>query len=533
LIAPDGTKITLFSGVGGTGSNFVNTIFDDSALNPIASGTAPFTGTFKPTGTLSTFGGHTVDFKNTANQWVPGVWTLQLTNSKTGVTGTLGSWSLNITPVITVTPVNAVDGNATQFTIGFPQQQLSGTYTIQLGTGILDTFNQAPDVNGNAGLDVLRGQSQNGSTTPALYKAGDLPRPIPAPTGSTPGQVTSTISVPDDFIIQGDSTTAGVSGLQVQINLTYPFDPDLAATLNHYDSNGNLLGSVPLFSNVGSGTNTANFTNTLFDDNAGTPIQIGSAPFFATFTPQKSLASTFAGMNAKGTWTLVIQNTSTTKGTGTFNGWSLTFQKPLSTTGLGEPGSDDASASFRIFRLAQNDPLSSQSWTAVGPGAIGSGAGGGSGESSASGASGRVSGLAIDPSDPSGNTVYAAGASGGVWKTTNFLTTAPGGPTWIPLTDFGPTNTVNIGGLAVFPRNNDPNQSIIIAAAGEGDTGTPGVGFLISKDGGPPGTSTTAPTTSIPPATCCPSRRRRETGPSSARRPSRSSSTPSSRLAAR
>ena len=43
--------------------------------------------------------------------------------------------------------------------------------------------------------------------------------------------------------------------------------------------------------------------------------------------------------------------------------------------------------------------------------------------------SGRVSGLAIDPSDPSGNTVYAAGASGGIWKTTDFLTTNPAGPT--------------------------------------------------------------------------------------------------------
>ena len=98
--------------------------------------------------------------------------------------------------------------------------------------------------------------------------------------------------------------------------------------------------------------------------------------------------------------------------------------------------------------------------------------------------SGRVTGLAIDPSDPSGNTVYAAGASGGIWKTTDFLTTNPAGPTWIPLTDFGPTSGVNIGSIAVFARNNDPNQSIIIAATGEGDTGTPGVGFLISQDGG-------------------------------------------------
>ncbi|MBX6313387.1 MAG: subtilisin, partial [Isosphaeraceae bacterium] len=98
------------------------------------------------------------------------------------------------------------------------------------------------------------------------------------------------------------------------------------------------------------------------------------------------------------------------------------------------------------------------------------------------GRSGRIGGLAVDPSDPSGNTVYAGGASGGIWKTTDFLN--PDGPTWIPLTDFGPTFGINIGGIAVFGRNNDPNQSIIFAATGEGDTGTPGVGFLRSMDGG-------------------------------------------------
>src|SRR5205807_1471487 len=65
-----------------------------------------------------------------------------------------------------------------------------------------------------------------------------------------------------------------------------------------------------------------------------------------------------------------------------------------------------------------------------------------------------------------------------------FLTTSANGPTWVPLTDFGPTAGVNIGGLAIFPRNNDPNQSIIFAGTGEGDTGTRGVGFLRSTDGG-------------------------------------------------
>ncbi len=178
---------------------------------------------------------------------------------------------------------------------------------------------------------------------------------------------------------------------------------------------------------------------------------------------------------------LTITNSSTGI-TGTINGWSLIFQKPLPPSGMGEPGVDLDTASFNIFTLSQEDSLSSQEWTAVGPASIGGGATGPAGSSTDP--SGRVTGLAIDPSDPSGNTVYAAGASGGIWKTTDFLTTNPVGPTWIPLTDFGPTSGVNIGGIAVFGVNNNPNQSIIVAATGEGETGTPGVGFLISTDGG-------------------------------------------------
>ena len=39
--------------------------------------------------------------------------------------------------------------------------------------------------------------------------------------------------------------------------------------------------------------------------------------------------------------------------------------------------------------------------------------------------SGRVTGIAVDPSDPSGNTYYVGSANGGVWKTTD------GGTPWI------------------------------------------------------------------------------------------------------
>ena len=394
--------------------------------------------------------------------------------------GVLVNWSLNITPQITITPQGAVNGLTNTFQIGFPVQQLSGTYTVQLGPNILDASNQGLDTTQTAGLDVVRGQQQNGPTTTVLYTANDnLPKAIPAPSLAGPGVVSSSIVVPDNFYIQGDTTSSGVSGLRVQISLTYPHDPDLSAMLVYNMGQPDAM-SVPLFSGVGNGVSTANFTNTIFDDTVTTPIQNGSAPFFATFNPQMPLlgpGKTFQGLDAKGTWTLLVTNSSSgSGGVGTINGWSLSFQKPLPTSGLGQQGSDNVSQSFKIFTLGQTDGLSSEQWTAVGPAAI-------------TGASGQVSAITVDPSDASGNTVYVAGASGGIWKTTNFLTTDPSGPTYIPLTDFGPTSGINISSIAIFPRNDDPSQSIIIAATGsitggEGHTGVSGVGFLMSTNGG-------------------------------------------------
>ena len=158
--------------------------------------------------------------------------------------------------MITVTPIgpkNVTIGGipetvASTFAIGFPQQQLSGTYTIQLGPNIQDEFGDAMDVSQTAGVNVLRGVDQNGPTTTVHYIAGDLPKPIPPSTQTDttgqpiPGSVSSSIVVPDSFIIEGDKTAAGQSVMQVQLNLTYANDPDLTATLYHYSPSGDAHG---------------------------------------------------------------------------------------------------------------------------------------------------------------------------------------------------------------------------------------------------------------------------------------------------
>ncbi len=95
--------------------------------------------------------------------------------------------------------------------------------------------------------------------------------------------------------------------------------------------------------------------------------------------------------------------------------------------------------------------------------------------------SGRVDIAVSDPTDA--NVMYVgtgAGAGlplggGGVWKTTNYLTTDPAGPTWVPLTDAFPSLSIFGKSLALYPS--DPN---ILYAAASGPNG----GILKTVDGG-------------------------------------------------
>ena len=62
-------------------------MFDDQAATSITLGAAPFTGSFKPEGLLSTLNGIPAN----------GTWTLEITDDANADIGTLNSWSLTIT----------------------------------------------------------------------------------------------------------------------------------------------------------------------------------------------------------------------------------------------------------------------------------------------------------------------------------------------------------------------------------------------------------------------------------------------------
>ncbi len=91
---------------------------------------------------------------------------------------------------------------------------------------------------------------------------------------------------------------------------------------------------------------------------------------------------------------------------------------------------------------------------------------------------GRTRSMLVDKADATGNTVFAGSVSGGLFKTTNFLSATP---TWSPVNDFLPN-------LAITAMVQDPsNHSIMYAGTGEGWFNIDGVlgnGIYKSTDGG-------------------------------------------------
>jgi serine/threonine protein kinase/tetratricopeptide (TPR) repeat protein/streptogramin lyase/subtilisin-like proprotein convertase family protein len=68
LIAPDGTRVELFTDVGADGDDFSGTTLDDQAPQSILFGTAPFAGKFRPEGRLADLNGKSAQ----------GIWTLEI-----------------------------------------------------------------------------------------------------------------------------------------------------------------------------------------------------------------------------------------------------------------------------------------------------------------------------------------------------------------------------------------------------------------------------------------------------------------------
>jgi subtilisin-like proprotein convertase family protein len=350
LFSPSGTQVELFTDVGGSGDNFTGTILDDEATSPIASGSAPFSGIFRPEGSL-----HAVDWENPN-----GSWTLLVTDDAGGDVGVLQSWSLQIEY-----------GDPNLLTLngdyGFPdlapgtyyvrelhqpgtlQTWPRGAHSVSLSAGEnvpgLDFGNARPvgiygrkwnDMDGDgfedgseaglAGRTVYVDANQNG-----VWDSGTTRSP------------TNALAVPIVDLRTTSSTipvvhAAGrVLDVNVRIQITHSYDADLDVVL--VSPSGT---EVKLFSDVGGFGD--NFLDTILDDEAAVSIFSGTAPFTGSYRPEDPL-SAFDGEDPNGVWQLQVTDDQGGDA-GTLSLWQLyvTYGDPSDQT--------DSSGNYQIPSLA-------------------------------------------------------------------------------------------------------------------------------------------------------------------------------------
>ncbi|HZB50966.1 MAG TPA: S8 family serine peptidase [Mycobacteriales bacterium] len=97
LTAPDGTEVLLFGGIDGSGDNVCQAVFDDGAARSIGQATsvdAPYTGSWRPAGSLSGLVSHPAD----------GTWTFTVADVAMLDTGSVRAFSLHVAGFVGATP---------------------------------------------------------------------------------------------------------------------------------------------------------------------------------------------------------------------------------------------------------------------------------------------------------------------------------------------------------------------------------------------------------------------------------------------
>ncbi|WP_431132649.1 T9SS type A sorting domain-containing protein [Psychroserpens mesophilus] len=220
------------------------------------------------------------------------------------------------------------DGSFTM-TVGNLGATVEGEYTITV-TGTSNSVTETVDV-------LLKNTCTEIVCAP--YASGDLNITTLDPSGTNPGVVSGDVVVPDSQIIESMTVTVDIDHTYVQ---------DLILQLVHPSSTQ----ANPVFVNLWDRDCVSeNDLTVTFDDEAGAiacsnPTST-TATISGTFAPNGPL-STFDGLEAQGTWTLLVADFANGD-TGTFNNWSMTI---CSEQGLSI--NEFSSDSFAIFPNPNN-----------------------------------------------------------------------------------------------------------------------------------------------------------------------------------
>lgn len=325
LISPSGRRVLLIDDVGGSGDNFTDTFLTDEAAASITTGTAPFTGRFKPLQPLSLFDGENPN----------GHWKLEIADQLGGDSGQLLAWSLEIAHAepgaTTDSAGNYRIGNWSDGTVQVRAATRSGwvgptpasrSVTLAGGTrsgqnflfwrenvvtGVV--FN---DANGNAVRDAGEGglagwRVYDDANNNGIFDSGVATRS----STDVPKTISDNSTVVSSLTVSGLS--ASVRDIDLNIDLVHTYTGDLAITL--VSPNGR---RVQVFNrHGGSGDNI--ITN--LNDEAGTSVTTGTPPYTGSFRPFQAL-SLLDGGSANGTWRLEIADLAGGD-VGTLRGWSL------------------------------------------------------------------------------------------------------------------------------------------------------------------------------------------------------------------
>lgn len=337
LISPKGTRVELFSDVGGKGQDFDNTILDDEAQVGIVDGSAPFAGTYRPEGMLSDLDGEDPN----------GIWQLEIKDDSAKDVGQLNNWALRIKTTNALYPEITVKGNGIEIydgdTTPSPADATDfGVVNISGGSvGHLFTIENQ----GSAVLTLdpltLTGSSDFKITQPlqtTTLNPGASTTFAVAFNPSSTGFKTATVILenndsdedPYNFVVQGqgwedpywyesmdvpyalfdlqtitsqllvDGIGGVISDIDVYVDITHEYLGDLDVYL--ISPNGT---RVELMTDVGG--DGQDFYGTILDDEAAAPITTGSHPFVGSYQPE-GLLSTLDGQNPNGLWGLEVSD---------------------------------------------------------------------------------------------------------------------------------------------------------------------------------------------------------------------------------
>ncbi len=243
--------------------------------------------------------------------------------------------------------MTGVTVSETRATVSFARQSAPGPYSLVIGPGVRDAAGNAMDQDG----DRVNGEVSEDTFTATFtivdalaFTSDDAPKTI--------RDRASTVS----FVDVGQDVE--IANLDVWLDLNHTWDGDLRITL--VGPGDDTPRRVVLSEFRGGGGD--GYRSTLFDDEASHSVAAGSAPFAGSYRPEQPL-SAFDGQNARGRWSLVIEDTAAFD-EGHLNDWELII-KPQTGASTDRPPAGDAAEPALATGHAVSAVTPTSSWTTV------------------------------------------------------------------------------------------------------------------------------------------------------------------------